>query len=259
MRLPLQDYFRLRKLKSNGQHYVCINCGCPVPELYRRISSTVLKITDCEKCKTPADKYIEFEALIILIDLVLLSKSAYRHILYNSNCKNLWKIGIILILLEAYCLWTETFIKFTNVCYRSDHPDPFLAEKGFYLSSLHILIGTILLYTFVYLLTRILLHRANIGSDTGKAYPLVLLQGTILASIAKFFFIPIIIWKQHTTDSAMAIHISLVVAYFVISLIQIHSVVSQCSWTKSAVIVLLAFVVKTYFLTEISLFLNALM
>lgn len=94
-----------------------------------------------EKCKTPADKYIEFEALIILIDLVLLSKSAYRHILYNSNCKNLWKIGIILILLEAYCLWTETFIKFTNVCYRSDHPDPFLAEKGFYLSSLHILIG----------------------------------------------------------------------------------------------------------------------
>lgn len=47
MRLPLQDYFRLRKLKSNGQHYVCINCGCPVPELYRRISSTVLKITDC--------------------------------------------------------------------------------------------------------------------------------------------------------------------------------------------------------------------
>lgn len=88
---------------------------------------------------------------------------------------------------------------------------------------------------------------------------MVLLQGTILASIAKFFFIPIIIWKQHTTDSAMAIHISLVVAYFVISLIQIHSVVSQCAWTKSAVIVLLAFIVKTYFLTEISLFLNALM
>lgn len=79
--------------------------------------------------------------LIILIDLILLSKAAYRHILYNSNCKNLWKIGIILILLEAYCLWTETFSKFTNVRYRSDHTDPFLAEKGFYVSSLHILIG----------------------------------------------------------------------------------------------------------------------
>lgn len=99
----------------------------------------------------------------------------------------------------------------------------------------------------------------DVGLDTGKTYPLVLLQGIILASIAKFFFIPIIIWKQNATDSAMAIHISLVVAYFVISLIQVHSVISYCSWTKSAVIVLLAFIIKTYFLTEISLFLNALM
>lgn len=99
----------------------------------------------------------------------------------------------------------------------------------------------------------------DVGQDTGKTYPLVLLQGIILASIAKFFFIPIIIWKQNATDPAMAIHISLVVTYFVISLIQIHSVISYCSWTKSAVIVLLAFIIKTYFLTEISLFLNALM
>ncbi|XP_065088738.1 protein ARV1 [Ochlerotatus camptorhynchus] len=259
MKLPLQDYFRLLQNKtSSNQQYVCINCGRSVPELYRRISNTVLKITECTNCNGPADKYIEFEVLIILIDLILLSKAAYRHILYNSNCKNLWKIGIILILLEAYCLWTETFSKFTNVRYRSDHVDPFLAEKGFYVSSLHILIGTILLYIFLYVLTRVL-YRVDVGLDTGKSYPLVLLQGMILASIAKFFFIPIIIWKQNATDSAMAIHISLVVAYFVISLIQIHSVISYCSWTKSAVIVLLALIFKTYFLTEISLFLNALM
>lgn len=34
-----------------------------------------------------ADKYIEYDAVIIIIDLVLLSKEAYRHILYNTEFK----------------------------------------------------------------------------------------------------------------------------------------------------------------------------
>uniref|UniRef100_A0A8D8BDU7 Protein ARV n=1 Tax=Culex pipiens TaxID=7175 RepID=A0A8D8BDU7_CULPI len=258
MKQKLQHYFNLLRGQNKPQQYVCINCGSPVQELYKRISSTVLKITECEKCNHPADKYIEFEVLIILIDLVLLSKPAYRHILYNSDCKNLWKIGIILVLLEAYCLWTEAFSRFTNVRYRSDHADPFLAEKGFYVSLAHIFIGTILLYLFLYLFTRFL-YRVDVGHETGKPYPMALLHGVVLASIGKFFFIPIIIWKQNTSDPGMAIHISLVVAYFVISLTQIHSVISDCTRTRSAVIVLLSFIVKTYFLTEISAFLNSLM
>ncbi|XP_058453289.1 protein ARV1 [Malaya genurostris] len=258
MKIPLQGYFSLLQVHNRNKEYVCINCGCFVPELYRKISSTVLKITECDKCKHPADKYIEFEVLIILIDLILLSKPAYRHILYNSDCKNLWKIGIILVLLEAYCLWTEAFSRFTSVRYRSDHADPFLAEKGFYVSSFHILIGTVLLYLFLYMFTKIF-HRENVTSGYGKSYPLALLHGVILASIGKFFLIPIIIWKQNATDSGMAIHISLVVAYFVVSLTQIHSVITHCSRTKSTVIVLLTFIVKTYCLTEISTFLNYLM
>ncbi|XP_055610125.1 protein ARV1 [Uranotaenia lowii] len=258
MKKIMKKYFFPVKSKLDNKQYVCINCGQPVPELYRRISSTVLKITECENCNQPADKYIEFEVIIIMIDLILLSKAAYRHILYNSDCKNLWKIGVILTLLEAYCLWTETFGKFTNVRYRSDQADPFLAEKGFYVSTLHIVIGTVLLYAFLHLLTKIL-HKIETRPDGDKSYPLALLQCVILASIAKFFLVPIIIWKQNSTDSGMAIHITLVVTYFVVSLIQIHSVISNCSRTKSTVIVILAFLAKTYFLTEISLFLNTLM
>jgi hypothetical protein len=32
-----------------------------------------------------ADKYIEYDPVIIMIDLVLLNEQAYRHILYNSS------------------------------------------------------------------------------------------------------------------------------------------------------------------------------
>uniref|UniRef100_A0A182J9I5 Protein ARV n=2 Tax=Anopheles atroparvus TaxID=41427 RepID=A0A182J9I5_ANOAO len=205
-----------------------------------------------EKCNNPADKYIEFEVLIILIDLILLSKPAYRHILYNSDCKNIWKIGCILILLEAYCFWTDAFRGITSISYRSHVNDPFLSEKGFYLSTVHFLTGFALLYGFIYIFTRLLHRSIPVVSGNGNSYPYMLLHGVILASIGKFLFIPIIIWRENSTETSMAIHIVLVLMYFVISLVQIHSVVSDCSRTRSCLIVLLAFIVKAYFLTRVS-------
>ncbi|XP_040154493.1 protein ARV1 [Anopheles arabiensis] len=250
--LPLQGYFDLLKHSPGEKKFVCIHCGRPVSGLYRQISSTVLKIIDCDKCKKPADKYIEFEVLIILIDLILLSKPAYRHILYNSDCKNLWKIGCILILLEAYCFWTDAFRGITSITYRSHLTDPFLSEKGFYLSTVHFVAGFLLLYGFIYLFTRVLHRSVPKVTGNGKTYPHMLLHGVILASIGKFLFIPIIIWRENSTETGMAIHIVLVLMYFVISLVQIHSVVSDCTRSRSGVIVILAFIVKAYFLTRVS-------
>lgn len=40
-----------------------------------------------EKCHNVADKYIEFEPVIILVDSMLLSQQAYRHALYNRDFK----------------------------------------------------------------------------------------------------------------------------------------------------------------------------
>uniref|UniRef100_A0A182Y7C5 Protein ARV n=1 Tax=Anopheles stephensi TaxID=30069 RepID=A0A182Y7C5_ANOST len=254
--LPLQGYFDLLKHQPGEKKFVCINCGRPVAGLYRQISSTVLKIIDCEKCKKPADKYIEFEVLIILIDLILLSKPANRHILYNSDCKNLWKIGVILILLEAYCFWTDAFGGITSISYRSHVNDPFLSERGFYLSTVHFVAGFVLLYGFIYLFTRALHRTVPQVAGNGKTYPHMLLHGVILASIVKFLFIPIIIWKENATETGMAIHIVLVLMYFVISLVQIHSVVSDCARSRSCLIVMLAFIVKAYFLTRVSVFLQ---
>lgn len=38
-----------------------------------------------EKCHEVADKYIEFETIVIVIDLILLSRPTYRHVLYNTD------------------------------------------------------------------------------------------------------------------------------------------------------------------------------
>lgn len=38
-------------------------------------------------CHEITDKYIEYEPVAILIDLILLTRSAYRHVLFNSKFK----------------------------------------------------------------------------------------------------------------------------------------------------------------------------
>lgn len=59
-----------------------------------------------EKCGLLADKYIEYDPVIVFVDLILIEKPAYRHLLYNSNFKSYWKIGIILWLTESFRAWS---------------------------------------------------------------------------------------------------------------------------------------------------------
>lgn len=82
--------------------YHCVNCGTEVDELYRRYSPNVLKLLKCEACGLLADKYIEYDPVIILVDLILLEKRAYRHLLYNCDLKPCWKLVIILWLVESF-------------------------------------------------------------------------------------------------------------------------------------------------------------
>lgn len=49
-----------------------------------------------------ADKYIEYDSVIILVDLILLKRQAYRHLLYNCEIKHYWKLAIILWLIESF-------------------------------------------------------------------------------------------------------------------------------------------------------------
>lgn len=82
--------------------YQCVNCGAQVEELYRQYSSNVLKLLKCEACGHLADMYIEYDPVIILVDLLLLEKRAYRHLLYNCDLKACWKLVIILWLVESF-------------------------------------------------------------------------------------------------------------------------------------------------------------
>lgn len=89
--------------------------------------------SDCEKCHKIADEFVEFDNLYIVINLVLLSSQAQRHVLYNTSCKNLYKILMVITLLESFCLFRESFDKF------GDKNDILYMEKGYYLSTLQVI------------------------------------------------------------------------------------------------------------------------
>jgi DNA-directed RNA polymerase subunit RPC12/RpoP len=132
----IKKYF----FKSNQPpepNYRCVNCGNPMRELFKTYSPTIQKLVECDQCNKIADELIEFENLVIIIDLILLSTEAQRHVLYNTNCKNLYKILMIITLLESYFLWNEIIDNRHNFLHGND---PLYLEKGFYLSTLQIIL-----------------------------------------------------------------------------------------------------------------------
>lgn len=58
-------------------------CGEPVESLYVEYSLTNIRLTRCQKCGKVADKYVEYELLLVLLDTVLHRKPAIRHLMYN--------------------------------------------------------------------------------------------------------------------------------------------------------------------------------
>jgi len=80
-----------------------------------------------------------------------------------------------------------------------------------------------------------------------------LFRGFMLASIAKFFFLPIIIWGENVSGITSAIHLVLVIGYFLLSLIYIHSSATGCSKKVSAASILLAFLINKYIFFNIHL------
>ncbi|XP_076021437.1 protein ARV1 [Genypterus blacodes] len=84
----------------------CIECNTKATELHRDYRNGILKITICESCQKPVDKYIEYDPVIILIDAILCKTQAFRHILFNETLNIHWKLCVFCLLCESYLRWS---------------------------------------------------------------------------------------------------------------------------------------------------------
>ncbi|CAL1191482.1 unnamed protein product [Candida parapsilosis] len=102
-----------------SQYMICIECGNPnIPALYSKYKSQYVKLTVCESCNKICDKYIEYDAVILFLDILLLKKAAYRHLSYNVTewqirnhtgwslkYQNLIRLVTLIILFDVYLTW----------------------------------------------------------------------------------------------------------------------------------------------------------
>ncbi|KAJ2346413.1 sterol homeostasis protein [Coemansia sp. RSA 2673] len=98
--------------KLTTKKQVCIECGFPVASLYTEYGVGHIRLTQCEHCKSFADKYVEHDVVIVFIDMLLHKPQVYRHLLVNKLEfrqrfieRNVAKLGVLLVLFNVYIDW----------------------------------------------------------------------------------------------------------------------------------------------------------
>lgn len=167
---------------------------------------------------------------------------------------------MVITLLESYCLWMETFDRKAGFN-RDETRDPLYLEKGFYLSTVQIILCKLAIKFLQWFFLDHFIILANLSFFTvirmltsyakdeiykSKSLTLDLFRGFMLASIAKFFFLPIIIWRDNISGISSAVHLVIVIGYFLVSLIYIHASVVGCSKKISTATILLSFLINKY-------------
>ncbi|KAG7750527.1 hypothetical protein KL911_000935 [Ogataea haglerorum] len=64
---------------------ICVECSTPIQTLYEKYKGDHIRLTVCTNCHKVADRYIEFDKVLLFIDLMLLKPQAYRHTIYNQS------------------------------------------------------------------------------------------------------------------------------------------------------------------------------
>ncbi|KAK2759522.1 sterol homeostasis protein [Arachnomyces sp. PD_36] len=97
---------------------ICIECSYPVSHLYTSHSNADVaegvRLTQCPRCKRFADKYVEHDFVVLFIDLVLIKRQVYRHLLFNRLGRDdnkfnpsIIRLGILLLLFDVYLTWAR--------------------------------------------------------------------------------------------------------------------------------------------------------
>ncbi|KAI0926186.1 hypothetical protein AcW1_008419 [Taiwanofungus camphoratus] len=76
---------------------ICTTCTQPTPYLYTVYQSAYnLRLEQCTVCHAFADLYVEHDTLMLLLDLILLKRDVYRHLLFNRGlgARKVGQVGI---------------------------------------------------------------------------------------------------------------------------------------------------------------------
>ncbi|CAJ0606980.1 unnamed protein product [Cylicocyclus nassatus] len=97
------------------KNYVCVACMEPSSSLYQRYSEGVIRLSDCKKCGEVVDKYVEYDIMLVVIDLIIHNISAYRHLIYNMHIQHQFRLAVIFLFCDAYDKWISGRVGIYNI------------------------------------------------------------------------------------------------------------------------------------------------
>ncbi|RDW90830.1 sterol homeostasis protein ARV1 [Aspergillus mulundensis] len=104
----------LRVLSSDEPEQLGFTFDCAYSRADDRSLGKGVRLTQCPRCKRFADKYVEYDFVVIFIDLVLIKPQVYRHLLFNrlesderKFDPSITRLGVLLLLFDVYLTWAR--------------------------------------------------------------------------------------------------------------------------------------------------------
>ncbi|RKP40276.1 Arv1 protein [Dimargaris cristalligena] len=173
----------------------CIECGAAVASLYTEYSKGNIRLTQCTECHQFADRYVEHDAVLIFIDMMLHKPQVYRHLLFNKSSfqarglsPSVVKLTILLILFDVNTKW-----------FRLEKMDPdeqpaFFYNQPFYLQYCCILFLSVAEFWTFYLGVQ-LAYQWLFTDSAASRRPSSSFVPLVVSSFGKLLTILIVIWN----------------------------------------------------------------
>ncbi|CAO3587914.1 unnamed protein product [Absidia cylindrospora] len=209
----------------------CVECGTSVQDLYTKYSEDNIRLTSCDHCHQFADKYIEYDFVIIFIDMLLLKPQVYRHLLFNRISQtghgiesNITRFAILLILFEVYIKW----FRLERCC--TQYNSIFI-HKPLYYQYLYILALCILEFVVFHCCVCLTLRVYYQNQDKVIRYNYISMA-LIISSFGKMLLILMVIWEYEQLEYSWLVSITVLA-----SNVEALSVYLDLSYIKTLFIV----------------------
>jgi len=214
---------------------VCVECGVKAPVAYRWYTDLAVKLVQCENCGQNVDKYVEFDGVLVSLDVLLHRKPAFRHVIFNAQFDYCWKLGIVFLICASYTRWSSSRLAekdgvVEDIPAAAHHLDALLLyamELKFYLMFL-----LSALDLFVFIVSAVFLAR-RCSSASDVSFPLFA-RGLVLFSYARLVAVPLLIWGETET---LAVSIGLANLLLFSSYVTAVSVIANIDLFRSLVVV----------------------
>ena len=257
---------------------ICVECtNHDIDCLYYRYKSEYITLTVCPNCEQIADRYIEYDNVILFLDIFLLKPQAYRHLAYNlteiemmkdSNnevgfvknsywgkvqefmeaylkYKKLARVVIVMILFDVYLAWAYEEKRTQHSLIIS-----WILSKKIYTQYLLFIVKLIVELVAFNSSVQILLYfyhwkvrNNNMMSTFPKGYQIYVILITVLvASSIKLFPIVMLIWPYD--QSIHTIKIINVIGFF--NIVEALRIVTNIKYTKVITILGLSTIIQLF-------------